>query len=197
VPAWVTVGGVERDADGEVAVAFQKGQPDALSLVYQRYAPLVYTVALRSLGLASDAEDVAQQVFVAAWRRRDSFDPGRGGLSAWLMGITRNKVIDVLRARERQAVRLRAAATSVAGGRRGPPDGPGQFDQVIDRVVLTDEIVRLGEPQRLILMLAFYTDLTHEQIAAALRLPLGTVKSHIRRSLLRLRTRLEADGGPH
>lgn len=81
---------METSADGEIAAAFQKGRADALSLVYQRYAPMVYSVALRTLGLPRDAEDVTQQVFVAAWRGRDSFDPGRGGLSTWLMAITRS-----------------------------------------------------------------------------------------------------------
>jgi RNA polymerase sigma factor (sigma-70 family) len=180
---------VEWAPDDEVAAVFQKGRPDALALAYQRYGPLVYTIALRSLGDATDAEDVAQHVFVSAWRARDTFDPERGTLPAWLAVITRNRITDVLRSRQREAGALRA----VAG--QGDALAPSaQVDQVIDRVVLADELSRLGEPQRLIIMLAFYTDLTHDQIASALRLPVGTVKSHIRRSLLRLRTRLEADG---
>jgi RNA polymerase sigma factor (sigma-70 family) len=187
---------VNSAADSAIAAAFQNGAPDALSLVYQRYAPLVYTVAVRLLGSPSDAEDVAQQVFVVAWRRQNTFDSGRGALSSWLVGITRKKVIDALRARQREANRLLAAQVSAAG-QRPVADGRGQPDQLVDQIVLTDEIVRLGEPQRLIMMLAYYTDLTHEQISVALRLPLGTVKSHIRRGLQRLRARLEADGAAH
>jgi RNA polymerase sigma factor (sigma-70 family) len=180
---------MERASDTDIAAVFQKGRPEALALAYKRYGALVYTIALRSLGDAADAEDVAQQVFVSAWRARDSFDPERGGLAPWLTAITRNKVTDVFRSRQREAGALRAAA-----GQQAVFGQAAVAEQVIDRVVLSDELARLGEPQRLIMTLAFYTGLTHDQIARALRLPAGTVKSHIRRSLLRLRARLEADG---
>jgi len=185
----VTVGAGPRASDGDVAAVFRKGRPEALALVYERYGALVYTIALRSLGDAADAEDVAQQVFVSAWRGRDTFDPERGGLAAWLTAITRNKITDVFRARQREAGALRTAV-----GQEAASGQATSVDQVIDRVVLSDELARLGEPRRLIMTLAFYTDLTHDQIARTLQLPVGTVKSHIRRSLLRLRTRLEADG---
>ena len=185
----VTADAAEWASDGDVAAVFQKGRPEALAVVYERYGALVYTIALRSLGDAADAEDVAHQVFVSAWRGRDTFDPGRGGLGAWLAAITRNKITDVFRSRQREAGALREAA-----GQQAVSVQMTAVDQVIDRVVLSDELARLGEPQRLIMTLAFYSDLTHDQIARTLRLPVGTVKSHIRRSLLRLRTRLEADG---
>jgi RNA polymerase sigma factor (sigma-70 family) len=180
-------------SDEDISTAFGKGDSDALRLLYERFGALVFSLARSALGAGADAEDVTQQVFVSAWRGRDTFDPGRGSLAGWLVAITRNRIADLLRARQRDdRVLLRLAAAGAVGEAPAVPS-----DQVVDRLVLADEMSRLPEAQRLVMTLAFYSDLTHEQIAEALRLPLGTVKSHIRRGLQRLRSRLEGDRVTH
>nr|WP_232848117.1 sigma-70 family RNA polymerase sigma factor [Occultella kanbiaonis] len=185
---------VEEHAQGsDLDRAFREGQRDAIQFAFQRWSPLVYTVALRSLGSVADAEDVTQQVFVAAWRGRSGFDPERSGLQAWLVGITRHTVADMhaRRARERRAQEAATAALPA------PTTDQDAVSGVVDRVVVADALRELPEPQAQILRLAFYEDLTHSQIASRVDLPLGTVKSHIKRSLRRMRSGLEvSDGAP-
>ncbi|URM88832.1 sigma-70 family RNA polymerase sigma factor [Streptomyces sp. MRC013] len=160
----------------------------AFEAAYRRWSPLVHAMAARSLGDAREAEDVAQQVFVAAWRGRAGFRPERGPLGAWLTGITRRKIADALEARTRR-LRLAEAAARVPDT-TVPPDGDTTPDAVLDRVLLAGELARLPPRQRQVLRMAYYEDLTQSQIASRIGIPLGTVKSHARRGLHVLRRRI-------
>jgi RNA polymerase sigma factor (sigma-70 family) len=178
--------GQHVDVD-DLAARLRDGNRDALAEAYREWSSLVHTLALRSLGNHHDAEDVTQQVFVAAWRSRHTLRPERGSVAGWLVGITRHTIADMHARRARQARDAAAvAARSGPDAHAPPPD-----DQLATRLVLRDELGRLGEPRGTVVRMAFLEDLTHEQIAERLDLPLGTVKSHVRRGLTRLRTRLE------
>jgi RNA polymerase sigma-70 factor (ECF subfamily) len=180
---------VRARADAEITSSFACGDDGSLHEVYNRWSPLIFTVARRSVGNGDDAADVTQAVFVAAWQGRQGFDPDAGSLPGWLLGITRRKVADHFRSRGR----LPEPSAEVPEEAAADP----RVESVIDRVLLADEIARLGDPQKRILELCFFQDMTHAQVASLLDLPLGTVKSHVRRSLGRLRERLEVDGVRH
>ncbi|WP_235529073.1 MULTISPECIES: RNA polymerase sigma factor [unclassified Phycicoccus] len=170
----------------DLAARFASGSREALAEVYERWSALVYTVALRALDDAHDAEDVTQQVFVSAWGSRHTLRPSEGAIPAWLVGITRHKVADVRTQRYRRARNL-AAVASVTPEAGSPPPEP----DIAQRLLVAHEVDRLGEPRASVLRLAFIEDRPQEEIAERLGLPLGTVKSHVRRGLVQLRSRLE------
>ncbi|WP_455351912.1 RNA polymerase sigma factor [Streptomyces sp. SYSU K217416] len=178
----------QREED--LARAFLAADEVTFAAVYKRWSPLVHTMASRCLGDAQEAEDVTQQVFLSAWRGRAGFHPERGPLGAWLVGITRRKIVDALAARTRRVRLVEAAARTVATS--APHEAADSVPEAaVDRVLLVDELLRLPSRQRDVLCMAFYEDLTHVQIADCTGLPLGTVKSHARRGLHRLRLRIE------
>lgn len=165
------------------------GDADAVALCLERYAPLVHAMARRWLGAVSDADDVVQDVFVQVWNSAGKYDPARASERGWIAMITRRKLID----RSRR-------------GRSGPVTDNleenagfevGVSDHGLRSVELRDEAGRVHEAMedldaelRGLLCAAVIEGETHTEISARTGLPLGTVKSRLRRGLLRLRESL-------
>lgn len=166
-------------ADAEVVTAWTRGDEDALAQAYERWGSLVHGLARKAVGPV-EAEDVTQQVFLSAWRARETYDPSRGPLGAWFVGITRRRVADVLRRTQRQA-EIPTAADELPEGTLEPRDRD-------DLLSIYEELERIGDPPRQIMLLAYVHDKTQREIAEVLQLPLGTVKTHTNRTLARLRT---------
>lgn len=159
---------------------------EAFAQVYARWSPLVYSLALRSLHDAGDAEEVTHRVFTRAWTSRRAFDPARS-LPAWLVGTTREQIARVHADRGEQA-----RPTT-------PPheDGAVEHASLVDQLTVVDEMSRLDPVPAQVLRLALHDHLSLTQIAERMKLPAGTVRSHVLRSLTRLRERLEVQADAH
>lgn len=181
--------GVVRVVD-DVESAFEAGDADALKAVYDAHGSLVYTFCARTVGVDL-AADVTQEVFISAWRSRHRFDSERGSLAGWLMGIAKHRCIDALRRAGRRPqvsdVEVEDAGTETRG-RAGRSDA---VDQMADRMLLAEALGELSDRARRNVELAFFSELTHHEIAHETGQPIGTVKSDIRRGLARLRRHLE------
>lgn len=160
-------------------------QPEeALLTLYQRYGTLVYSVAFRILQNQQDAEEVTQDVFMRVWEKAEDFDPQRGAYPAWLAVITRNAAIDTLRKQQR---RLPTPALSL--------DEHPQLWETLDAGEPDVELVgqlagaigQLSTEHQEALVLAYVHGLSQREIADHLNRPLGTVKSHLKQALDRLR----------
>jgi RNA polymerase sigma-70 factor (ECF subfamily) len=167
----------------EVDAAFARGDEDALRQAYDTHGSLVYTLCSRALG-PERANDVTQEVFLSAWRARTRFDPAKGNLAAWLTGISKNRIIDAIRAEKRHSDRRAPEPTEEL-----PTES--EAEHLGDQMLVADALRILPERPRQILTLHYFEDLTHPQIAERTNLPLGTVKSDIRRGLARIRRYLE------
>ncbi len=174
-------------SDEELMSELAAGRREALGPVHSRYASLIFELAARSLDRAT-AEEITQEVFLTVWQKAATFDPTRGTLRAWVSQITQTRVLNELRRRGRRP--RTTSGTTDAGSEYLADSEPGPAEAVWHehrRAAVRAAVDALPPPQREALSLAFLEDLTHEQVADFLKLPLGTTKSRIRSGLKALR----------
>jgi RNA polymerase sigma-70 factor (ECF subfamily) len=181
--------------DGDLIKAVAEGDADALAVLYDRHGAAVYSLCLRMLRDADDAEELLEDVFWQLWRRADQFDPTRGSALAYLLTLTRSRAIDRLRARERR-VRLRSELPDPLLGENllgaaTLPGSPLQAALALERRVrVRSALAELPAAQREAVELSFLEGLSHPEISSRLGEPLGTIKTRIRNGLLRMRDSL-------
>ena len=157
----------------------QEGDFAAFEAIYDQHSAMVYAIALRIANDRTIAEDVTQDVFVKFWQEPSAF---RGGYFAgWLARVTRNRTIDLLRARR---LRLECEIPTTLPFESGVEDG--LFAQ-LDAGEVRKALSELPEEQRMLVELAFFAKLTHERLAVDTGLPLGTIKWRIRSGLRKMR----------
>jgi RNA polymerase sigma-70 factor, ECF subfamily len=196
-PLWAVIGGVPRvswraedqAADQAALERMDRGDERALAELYDRHARSVYSLALRILQDAGDAEDVVQEVFTQAWQHASRYDARRGTVAAWLLMRARSRALDRLRAR-----RTRPDLAGTLLHTVEIADSAGAADL---QLVSAEQVARVREAlaelplvQRAALELAYYEGLSHAEIAARLDQPLGTIKTRIRLAMIKLRESL-------
>lgn len=169
--------------------AVGKGDRAALAEVYDATSSKLMGVCLRILGERSEAEDVLQETYIAVWRRAGTYDPARAGAISWLVAVARNKALDRIRAgKVRRASAPLDDAAEIADPARS---ALAEVESEDERRALMNCLEELDADQRMSIRAAFLDGLTYEELAARRAVPLGTMKSWIRRGLMKLRGCLE------
>jgi RNA polymerase sigma factor (sigma-70 family) len=167
----------------ELVARLKQKDNQAFSYLYDNYAGALCGIIKQIIVDNDLVNDVTQEVFVNIWRRIDSYDPAKGRLFTWMLNIARNAAIDKLRSREYQV------------GLKQQPIDDQEWSHPVVRIGIDDfglkkVIMQLKDEQRMLIDLSYYQGYTHEQIAKALNIPLGTVKTRLRSALTQLRTYL-------
>jgi len=189
----VNLPSASTEDDLALIAAIARGDEMAASRLYDRHSAVMYGLALRMVGDATDAEDVVLDAFSQAWREAPRYDNSRGAVVGWLTMITRTRALDLIRARGRRAKLTQTVALQhdepAAMGEGFP--SPDQSLEDVDRAgAVASALQVLPEAQRRAIELAFFEGLTHPEVAERLREPLGTVKTRIRLGMQKLRDML-------
>jgi RNA polymerase sigma-70 factor, ECF subfamily len=181
----------DQSQDAVLIERIRNGDRTAFMTFYDRFSPLLFSVAARVLGDRKEAEDVLQEVMLVIWNKSGEYDSKLGSLSSWGVALTRNKALDRLRSRTR---RLRLIEEVAIMAEESDTSSSPSVNEVLhgrERAeMLRAAMKELPPEQRMAIELAFFTGMSQTDIATRLQQPLGTVKARIRRGMLRLREQL-------
>jgi len=167
----------------ELLAATGRGDKKAFSRLYRLTSPKLYAVALRILKDESSGQDCLQDGFISVWRQAGTYQSQYAAPMTWLTTIIRNRAIDTLRKRSHDAFSVDAEYALA--------NAQGPHEDHIDRLTFTKCLAELKPEQSDCVIRAYYEGLTHAELAEHLQLPLGTIKTWIRRGLQQLRQCLE------
>jgi RNA polymerase sigma factor (sigma-70 family) len=183
---------------GELLARMQSGGQDAqlaLSQLYDASIARVFSLVRRFVGSDAAAEDVTQEVYFQAWQQAARFDAKRGAVMAWLLTLARSRALDAWRKTSSSAVIMDGSKADDASATLSTNQQPADFLEATEiRSRLHQALAELPAVTRQMLSLAFFHDMTHQDISAHLSIPLGTVKSTVRRALMHLREYLAQQG---
>jgi RNA polymerase sigma-70 factor (ECF subfamily) len=194
--SWLAADGMSEPAlelarDVELLRRIAGGDRAAFSDFYDQYSGLLFSIAVKVLNDAKEAEDVLQEVFMQIWNKADAYNPLLGKPVSWAVTLTRNKAIDRIRSHQRRSKLLEQATLEAAA----PPDDSLSANEKLhgkeNAERIRSAVADLPAEQRRAIELAFFNGLTQDEIATKLQQPLGTIKARIRRGMLKLRERLE------
>ena len=185
----------QQELDKQRMARVAQGDQQAFSALYDRLSGPLYSLGLKMLGDAAEAEDALQEICLQIWRRAATYDSTRSSVFTWVILLARSKIIDRLRARGRRSRVIVAStedednpiAAAEASIAETTTDTIGRNEEAAR---VRSVVGRLPAEQRQAIEMAFFSELTHHEIAAHLGQPLGTIKARIRRGLLRLRDEL-------
>jgi RNA polymerase sigma-70 factor (ECF subfamily) len=180
---------LSRLADEDLMPLVEAKDPAAFEIVYDRHGGAAFSLAYRMVGDRAAAEDVTQEAFLSLWRSRARYDRARGSVRTWLLGIVRNRAIDLLRREVMQAPALSFDEEM--------PEAESPAERT-DAEALRREAARqvrgvlsgLPQDQIRVIELAYFGGLTHSEIAEMLGMPLGTVKGRMRLGMEKIRAKL-------
>jgi RNA polymerase sigma-70 factor, ECF subfamily len=178
------------DPDRPLMARVESRDADALGELYDRHAGRLLGLARRVLGEGGEAEEVLQEVFLFAWRSASAFDPARGNVLTWLLIATRSRAIDRLRARRGSSRPEVRSLGELAEGPAAADDVEASSSSRQWESICRTAVQELPADQRRALELAYFEGLTHQEIAARTKTPLGTVKTRVRLGLMKLRERM-------